>query len=150
MPIIEETKGPRADLAEYRAHSQFFLYSGAVVYWRSRLDLPKISRLELSRLVEIESAGLALKSATPQTNPTVSLQWPSYHTMRSLLLKGSVITSAVIIHHRYASPSYIYCDSTSGAKKMIPPFQTTFAVPMHCDSCVEDVSFAVNKLDGEY
>lgn len=31
---------------------------------------------------------------------------------------------------------------------MISPFQTTFAVPMHCESCVEAVSSAVNKLDG--
>ena len=30
----------------------------------------------------------------------------------------------------------------------IQPFQTTFAVPLHCDSCVKDVSGALNKLDG--
>ncbi|KAK5944059.1 copper chaperone [Knufia obscura] len=30
----------------------------------------------------------------------------------------------------------------------IKPFQTTFAVPLHCGNCVQDVSGAVNKLDG--
>lgn len=30
----------------------------------------------------------------------------------------------------------------------IEPFQTTFAVPLHCESCVKDVSGAVNKLAG--
>ncbi|EXJ82402.1 hypothetical protein A1O3_06215 [Capronia epimyces CBS 606.96] len=30
----------------------------------------------------------------------------------------------------------------------IQAFQTTFAVPLHCDSCVKDVSGALNKLDG--
>lgn len=29
---------------------------------------------------------------------------------------------------------------------MIP--QTTFAVPLHCDSCVKDVSVALSKVDG--
>ena len=31
----------------------------------------------------------------------------------------------------------------------IQPFQTTFAVPLHCNSCIQDVSDAVNKLDGK-
>ncbi|KKY16606.1 putative superoxide dismutase copper chaperone [Phaeomoniella chlamydospora] len=30
----------------------------------------------------------------------------------------------------------------------IDPFQTTFAVPLHCDGCVQDVSGALNKLEG--
>jgi copper chaperone for superoxide dismutase len=30
----------------------------------------------------------------------------------------------------------------------IQPFQTTFAVPLHCDACVKDVSGALNKLGG--
>ena len=30
----------------------------------------------------------------------------------------------------------------------IQPFQTTFAVPLHCESCVEDVSRVLLKLDG--
>ncbi|MCJ1250929.1 copper chaperone [Trapelia coarctata] len=31
---------------------------------------------------------------------------------------------------------------------MISPFQTTFAVPMHCGSCVKDVEGAIRELDG--
>ncbi|KAJ5438687.1 uncharacterized protein N7458_009685 [Penicillium daleae] len=31
---------------------------------------------------------------------------------------------------------------------MIEPFQTTFSVPMTCESCVKDVSASVSKLDG--
>ncbi|KKK23062.1 hypothetical protein P175DRAFT_0517957 [Aspergillus ochraceoroseus IBT 24754] len=31
---------------------------------------------------------------------------------------------------------------------MIEPFQTTFAVPMDCESCVKDVSQALNQLEG--
>jgi len=30
----------------------------------------------------------------------------------------------------------------------IEPFQTTFAVPLHCDGCVKDVSGAINQLEG--
>jgi len=30
----------------------------------------------------------------------------------------------------------------------LEPFQTTFAVPLHCDSCVKDVSGAVKALNG--
>merc|ERR1711939_85281 len=30
----------------------------------------------------------------------------------------------------------------------IPSFQTTFAVPLHCDSCVQSVTQALNQLDG--
>jgi len=30
----------------------------------------------------------------------------------------------------------------------IQPFQTTFAVPLHCNSCVDSVSGALQKLDG--
>ncbi|MCJ1306662.1 copper chaperone [Agyrium rufum] len=30
----------------------------------------------------------------------------------------------------------------------IPSYQATFAVPLHCDSCVSDVSSALNKLKG--
>ncbi|RMZ76201.1 hypothetical protein DV737_g4921, partial [Chaetothyriales sp. CBS 132003] len=30
----------------------------------------------------------------------------------------------------------------------IQPFQTTFAVPLHCESCVKDVSGALHKLEG--
>ncbi|RMZ92326.1 hypothetical protein DV736_g414, partial [Chaetothyriales sp. CBS 134916] len=30
----------------------------------------------------------------------------------------------------------------------VQPFQTTFAVPLHCESCVKDVSGALYKLDG--
>jgi len=30
----------------------------------------------------------------------------------------------------------------------IEPFQTTFAVPLHCDSCVQDVSGALDKVNG--
>ncbi|KAF2457780.1 superoxide dismutase [Lineolata rhizophorae] len=31
---------------------------------------------------------------------------------------------------------------------MIPPFQTTFAVPLSCESCIRDVSTSLYKLDG--
>ncbi|KAJ5599533.1 copper chaperone [Penicillium hetheringtonii] len=31
---------------------------------------------------------------------------------------------------------------------MIEPFQTTFAVPMTCESCVKDISSSLHKLDG--
>ncbi|EXJ81627.1 hypothetical protein A1O1_07692 [Capronia coronata CBS 617.96] len=30
----------------------------------------------------------------------------------------------------------------------IQPFQTTFAVPLHCDGCVKDVSGALNRVEG--
>ena len=30
----------------------------------------------------------------------------------------------------------------------IEPFQTTFAVPLHCDDCVRDVSGALSKMTG--
>ncbi|KIW58970.1 hypothetical protein, variant 1 [Exophiala xenobiotica] len=30
----------------------------------------------------------------------------------------------------------------------IEPFQTTFAVPLHCDSCVKDVTGALNQVEG--
>ncbi|MCJ1394915.1 hypothetical protein MMC18_007795 [Xylographa bjoerkii] len=68
--------------------------------------------------------------------------------MRSLLVKGSVLASAAIVHRNYSPKSYIYCDTRPKAARMIPAFQTTFAVPMHCGSCVEDVSSAVRELDG--
>ncbi|TKA71225.1 hypothetical protein B0A49_04168 [Cryomyces minteri] len=31
---------------------------------------------------------------------------------------------------------------------MIPPFQTTFAVPLSCESCIKDVSTSLYKLNG--
>ncbi|KAK0968639.1 copper chaperone [Friedmanniomyces endolithicus] len=31
---------------------------------------------------------------------------------------------------------------------MIPPFETTFAVPLSCQSCIKDVSTSLHKLDG--
>ncbi|MCJ1403912.1 copper chaperone [Xylographa trunciseda] len=68
--------------------------------------------------------------------------------MRSLLVKGSVLASAAIIHRNYYPKSYTYCEAPPKAARMIPAFQTTFAVPMHCESCVEDVSSALHKLDG--
>ncbi|MCJ1379362.1 copper chaperone [Xylographa soralifera] len=68
--------------------------------------------------------------------------------MRSLLTKSSILVSAALIHRNYDRPSYLYCDGPSQASRMIPAFQTTFAVPMHCAACVEDVSAALHKLDG--
>ena len=32
--------------------------------------------------------------------------------------------------------------------KGLPPFQMTFAVPMHCQSCVDDLTAAVSKVEG--
>ncbi|MCJ1431178.1 copper chaperone [Xylographa pallens] len=68
--------------------------------------------------------------------------------MRSLLAKGTVLASAAIIYRKCYPRSYLYCDTPPQATRMIPAFQTTFAVPMHCASCVEDVSAALHKLDG--
>lgn len=31
---------------------------------------------------------------------------------------------------------------------MIPPFETTFAVPLSCDSCIKDVSTSLYKIAG--
>ncbi|KAF1983653.1 Cu,Zn superoxide dismutase-like protein [Aulographum hederae CBS 113979] len=31
---------------------------------------------------------------------------------------------------------------------MIPPFETTFAVPLTCESCIQDVSTSLNKIAG--
>lgn len=31
---------------------------------------------------------------------------------------------------------------------MIPPFETTFAVPLSCEDCIKDVSTSLHKLDG--
>jgi copper chaperone for superoxide dismutase len=31
---------------------------------------------------------------------------------------------------------------------MIPPFETTFAVPLSCESCIKDVSTSLYKLPG--
>ncbi|KAL6718371.1 copper chaperone [Lecanora helva] len=31
---------------------------------------------------------------------------------------------------------------------MLPPYEATFSVPMHCDSCVQDISSALSKLEG--
>lgn len=33
---------------------------------------------------------------------------------------------------------------------MIPPFETTFAVPLSCEKCIKDVSTSLYKLDGKY
>jgi len=70
--------------------------------------------------------------------------------MRSTLGKSSLLASTLYIHHKLTPRTYLYCDSPPKrkSKKMIEPFQTTFAVPMHCGSCVDDVEGAVKKLDG--
>lgn len=31
---------------------------------------------------------------------------------------------------------------------MIPPFETTFAVPLSCEACIKAVSTSLYKLDG--
>ena len=31
---------------------------------------------------------------------------------------------------------------------MLPTYQATFSVPMHCDACIEDISVALSKLPG--
>ena len=31
---------------------------------------------------------------------------------------------------------------------MIPPFETTFAVPLSCESCIKDVSKSLYELEG--
>ncbi|MCJ1285653.1 hypothetical protein MMC26_004994 [Xylographa opegraphella] len=64
--------------------------------------------------------------------------------MRSLLAKSTVLASAALIHRKCHPTSQLHCDT----RRMIPAFQTTFAVPMHCASCVRDVSAALRTLDG--
>ncbi|MCJ1290256.1 copper chaperone [Xylographa carneopallida] len=69
--------------------------------------------------------------------------------MRPLLARSSVLISAALIHHNYYHPtSHLHCDSRPPARRMIPAFKTTFAVPLHCASCVEDVSGALREVDG--
>lgn len=31
---------------------------------------------------------------------------------------------------------------------MIPPFETTFAVPLSCEACIKDVSKSLYELEG--
>ena len=33
-------------------------------------------------------------------------------------------------------------------ERMLPAYQATFSVPMHCDACIEDISTALSTLPG--
>jgi hypothetical protein len=96
----------------------------------------------------LRSRGSALKSASFLS--TTASTWLSYPMLRNTLVKSSILLSAAYIHHKHNPRALLYADSCATPRKMggIPAFQTTFAVPMHCNSCVEDVTSAIKKLDG--
>ena len=53
-------------------------------------------------------------------------------------------------NNRRPSTSPFASNRTGNPSKMLPSFQTTFAVPLHCEACVKDVSAALREVDGIY
>lgn len=67
--------------------------------------------------------------------------------MSNLLLKRSIYTSAACLSmgalYYTLSPSPF-----TKREKMLPAYQATFSVPMHCDACIKDISSVLSKLPG--
>ena len=67
--------------------------------------------------------------------------------MSNLLLKRSIYTSLACL----STGTLLYALSPSPStkrEKMLPAYQATFSIPMHCDACIEDISGALSKLPG--
>ena len=64
--------------------------------------------------------------------------------MSKLLLRRSLYTSTAAI----TTGALYYSLVNRNTKKMLPPYQATFSVPMHCDSCIQDISGALANLEG--
>ena len=67
--------------------------------------------------------------------------------MSNLLLKRSVYTSFACL----STGSLYYAlfpSPFTKREKMLPAYQATFSVPMHCDACIENISTALSKLPG--
>ncbi|KAF6233745.1 hypothetical protein HO173_007957 [Letharia columbiana] len=68
--------------------------------------------------------------------------------MSNLLLKRSIYTSVACLS---TGSLYYYTLSPSPftkREKMLPAYEATFSVPMHCDACIKDISGALSKLPG--
>ncbi|MCJ1464177.1 copper chaperone [Pseudocyphellaria aurata] len=72
--------------------------------------------------------------------------------MSTILGKRVVYTSiacisASVLYHKISAPS---ATSTSAVaiQSMLPIYQSTFSVPLSCDSCVNDISAALSGLPG--
>ena len=67
--------------------------------------------------------------------------------MSNLLLRRSIYASVACLS---TGALYYTLSSSPFAKreKMLPAYQATFSVPMHCDACIKDISRALSKLPG--
>lgn len=63
--------------------------------------------------------------------------------MSNLLLKRSVYTSVACL-----STGSLYYALSTKTENMLPAYQATFSVPMHCNACIKDISRALSKLPG--
>lgn len=67
--------------------------------------------------------------------------------MSNLLLKRAFYTSVACL----SSGTLYYTlfpSAFTKKEKMLPAYQATFSVPMHCDACIKDISGALSKLPG--
>lgn len=67
--------------------------------------------------------------------------------MRNLLLKRTVYTSVACL----STGALYYTLAPSPftkREKMLPAYQATFSVPMHCDGCIRDIRGALSKVPG--
>ena len=67
--------------------------------------------------------------------------------MSKLSLKGSIYASVACLstgalYYAFSPTPY------TKREKMLPAYQATFSVPMHCDACIKDISGALSKLPG--
>lgn len=63
--------------------------------------------------------------------------------MSNSLLKRSLYTSAALL-----STGALYYTFSHRETKMPLQYQASFSVPMHCDSCIKDISGVLSKLKG--
>lgn len=64
--------------------------------------------------------------------------------MSNLLLKRSIYTSVACL----STGTTLYCALSTKTENMLPAYQATFSVPMHCNACTQDISRALSKLPG--
>ena len=66
--------------------------------------------------------------------------------MSNLLLKRATYTSVACLST--GTLYYAFYPSPSTKTEMLPAYQATFSVPMHCDACIKGISSALSELPG--
>ena len=67
--------------------------------------------------------------------------------MSNSLLKRSIYTSVVCLSTG-ALYYTLFPSAFTKREKMLPAYQATFSVPMHCDGCIKDISGALSRIPG--